>query len=65
MESNNDATMAGGRPKGSKDNLTKQRKMPNQTMAQKKAINEKYRKASKASKEVRQRKGKTTTSPRD
>ena len=62
MESNNDATMAGGRPKGGKDNPTNQQKMPNQTMAQQEAINKKN---SKASKEGRQRKGEMTTSPRD
>ena len=50
------------RPNGGKDNPMNQRKMPNQTMARKKAINKKN---SKASKEGRQPEGKMTTSPRD
>ena len=62
MESNDNATMAGGRPKGGKDNPMNQQKMPNRTMAQQKAINEKN---SKASKEGRQPEGETMTSPRD
>ena len=62
MESNDNATMAGGRPKGGKDNPMNQQKVPNQTMVQQKAFNKKN---SKASKEGRQRKGKTITSPRD
>ena len=48
IESNNDTTMADGRQKGGKVNPTNQQKMPNQTMAQQKAINKKNSKAKKA-----------------
>ena len=48
IESNDDATMAGSRLKGGKDNPMNSRKMPNRTVAQQKAINEKNNKAKKA-----------------
>ena len=48
IENNEDAKLAGGRPKGGKDNPMNQRKMPNGMMAQQKAINEKNSKAKKA-----------------
>ena len=48
IESNDNATMAGGRPKGGKDNPTNQHKMSHQTVAQQKVINEKNSKAKKA-----------------
>ena len=48
IENNDDAKLAGGRPKGGKDNPMNQWKMSHQTMSQQKAINEKNSKAKKA-----------------
>ena len=48
IESNNNAIIAGGRPKGGKANPMNQQKMPNQTVAQQKASNKKNSKAKKA-----------------
>ena len=48
IENNDDAQLAGGRPKGGKDNPMSQWKMPNRTMLQQKSINEKNSKAKEA-----------------